>query len=55
MSLSEGKASDRALADAAEIEGTFMLYDVCDLRIALGRSVLQVLNYAAILIQSEHK
>lgn len=53
--LSEGVTSNRGFADTSEVEEALMLDDICDLRITLGRSVLEVVNYTAVRIESEHK
>jgi hypothetical protein len=55
LHLLECKASDGTLANTAEIEEAAMLNDIGDLRIAIARSVLEILNDAAIRIQSQHE
>ena len=53
--LLESESANRAFANASEIEGALMLDDIGYLRIAIGRAVLEVVNNATILIESERK
>ena len=53
--LSQREAADGVFTDAAEVESAVAFDDVCDLRVAVVRVVLQVLNYAALPIKRKDK
>jgi len=45
--LMQREAANGVFADAAEVQGAVALDDVCDLGVAVGGAVLEVLDYAA--------
>ena len=45
--LVQREAANGVFADAAEVQGAVALDDVCDLGVAVGGAVLEVLDYAA--------
>ena len=53
--LAQLETADRVLADAAEIQVVIVFDDIGDLSVAVGRSVLQVLNDAALRVERDNE
>ena len=53
--LTQGEAAKGVFTDAAEVEGVVVLDDVCDLEVAVGGGVLEVVGDAAVRVETENK
>jgi len=47
--------ADGVFADAAEVKSTVVFHGVCNLRVAVRRAVLEVLDHACLQVEAEHE